>query len=76
MKLELTEEEKNAVIKELAERMKDAVYMNAEKKAEKAINKILKLKELSPDEPIEIKYKFTFIINDVLQILGRVRRKK
>ena len=75
VKLKLTKKEKNAVVKELAERMKDVVYMNAEEKAESAVNELLEL-DLSPDSSININYKITFLLNDILQILGRIKRQK
>lgn len=74
VKLKLTPEEKEAIITELAERMKDIIYMNAREKAEEALNDILKT-DLHPNDTIEIDYKFQFIFNDILQILGRTRRK-
>jgi len=75
LKLVLTEDEKKALIKELAERMKDIVYMNAESRAQATINSLLEV-ELEPSDPIKINYKFNFVFNDILQILGRIRRKK
>ena len=74
VRLKLTPEEKEAIITELAERMKDIIYMNAREKAEEALNDILKA-DLHPNDTIEIDYKFQFIFNDILQILGRTRRK-
>ena len=75
VKLKLTPEEKNAIITELAERMKDIVYMNAREKAEEALNDILE-DIPSPNDIIEIDYNIRFVFNDILQILGRIRRKK
>ena len=75
VKLKLTKKEKNAVVKELAERMKDVVYMNAEEKAEWAINRLLEV-DLPPDSSININYRVTFLLNDILQILGRIKRQK
>jgi len=73
--LKLTPEEKNAIITELAERMKDIVYMNAREQAEKVLNEILRGNP-SPDDVIDIEYKIQLVFNDILQILGRIRRKK
>jgi len=73
VKLVLTEEEKNAVVKELAERMKDLVYMNAEEKAEEVIDKILK-ENPHPHTKFRINYTFEFMLNDIIQIVGRIRR--
>jgi len=74
-KLNLTEEEKNIIITELAERMKDIVYINAKEEAKKALNNIL-TGYVTPTMEIEITYKIKFILNDILQMLGRIRRQK
>jgi len=71
----LTHEEKEAVISELAERMKDLVYMNARRQAEKVLNKILTTSP-KPDQVFEVEYKFRFVFNDIIQILGRFRRSR
>ena len=75
VKLKLTPEEKNAIITELAERMKDIIYMNAREKAEEALDQILE-DSLSPNDIIDIDYNIRFVFNDILQILGRIRRTK
>jgi len=75
VKLKLTPEERNAIITELAERMKDIIYMNAREKAEEALDDILKA-DPHPNDTVEINYKFQFIFNDILQMLGRIRRQK
>jgi len=73
VKLKLTPEEKEAIITELAERMKDIIYMNAREKAEEALDQILK-DDLHPNDTIDITYNIRFVFNDILQILGRIRR--
>jgi len=73
VKLALTEEEKQAIIVELAQRMKDLVYMNAEEKAEEIIDKILKSNP-HPHTKFRINYTFEFMLNDIIQIVGRIRR--
>jgi len=75
VKLKLTPEEKNAVIKELAERMKDTIYMRAEDKAKEVIENLLKV-SFEPEDPIIINYQIEMVGTDILQILGRIRRKK
>jgi len=75
MRLNLTKSEREAIIKELAERMKDIIYINAEKRAEETLNEILSM-NLKPNDPITIDYNIQFIFNDILQILGRIRRKR
>ena len=74
-KLQLTEEEKEALIEELAERMKDIVYMNAWQRAEEAINAILNM-DVDPSESVWIDYKFQLSINEIIEFVGRLRRRK
>ena len=71
--LNLTPEEKQIIIKELAERIKDLVYANAQQRTEEAINLLLKC-DLKPDEPIQINFTYQFLITDLIQIVGRHRR--
>ena len=71
--VKLTEEERRAVIKELAERFKDIVYMNAEERARKVVDTI-DGSDIDPNAEIIIE--FTLSFNEVLQILGRLRRKQ
>ncbi|MCS7387212.1 MAG: hypothetical protein NDF55_10885 [archaeon GB-1867-005] len=73
-RLNLTESEREAIIKELAERMKDIVYINAEKRAEEVIEQLLAM-NLKPDSNITISYVIHFTFDDILQMLGRLRRK-
>jgi hypothetical protein len=71
--LNITPEEKEEIVKEIAERMKDIVYANAYRKVADALNNI----DLNSPEPlreIEVNYKLVFTIDDVAQILGRIRR--
>jgi len=75
VKLKLTEEEKQAITTELAERMKDVIYMNAKEKAEETLNNILQ-SDLSPVDIIKVTYQIQILFNDILQMLGRIRREK
>lgn len=75
VELQLTDEERKAIVAELAERMRDLVYMNAEKKAEEALDRILK-QAPTPDTVISVTYEVRFVFGDVLQILGRLRRRE
>jgi len=75
--LKLTQQEKEAVIDEIAERLKDVVYMRARDRAEEILELLLEdeMKEyLKPTTPIEINYKIQFLWADILQIIGRLRR--
>jgi hypothetical protein len=77
VKLDLTLPEKKFLIYELAERIKDLAYINAEEKVEQALNALLekvKDKELDLNQPIEITFHYQFLLNDLLQILARFKR--
>ena len=71
--MKITPEEKRLLVKELAERMKDIIYMNAEQYAEELVDDILK-KEPKPNDCLEVRYIFRFVYNDLRQIIGRIRR--
>lgn len=77
-KMRLTKKEKAILIKEIAQRCKDVVYMQAEKQA-KIIVDDLKHKSYdgrkTADELI-LHYDIKMCIGDILQIVGRHRRKK
>ena len=80
-KLKLTPEEKEAIITEITERLKDVVYMRARERAEEILGLLLKYNEesensLKPTTPIEIDFKVQFLWGDILQIVGRLRREK
>jgi hypothetical protein len=77
VRLRLSEDEKRYVIAEVAERIRDLIFMNAYNKTEEAINKLL---ENVKDEDVKSEYEFcisfnySFIVNDLVQIVGRYRR--
>jgi hypothetical protein len=71
--LNITPEEKEEIVKEIAERLKDTVYANAYRKVADALNNI-DLNSLETMREIEVNYKLVFTTDDVAQILGRIRR--
>lgn len=78
--IKLTEEEKELVAKEMAERCKDVVYMHAHAQCRDTLNWVLKedvsdIMEQWGDE-IVFDYKIHMLIGDVMQVLGRHRRNK
>jgi hypothetical protein len=75
MKIEMTEKEKEQVIRELGERIKDLIYMNLHKKVSQALDEILAM-DLKPEEPLTITFSYGFVVNDIIQMLGRIRRMK
>jgi hypothetical protein len=76
--MKLTKKEKKILIKELANRCKDIVYMQAKKHAEIVVED---LKHKSYDarktgDELILHYDIKMCIGDILQIVGRHRRKR
>jgi len=73
----ITDEEFEYLVQEIAERIKDVVYINAEEKVRKALE-IIRDKILVEDQDREIQFRFTVIMlfGDLRQIIARYRRKK
>jgi len=59
--------------KEIAKRIKDYVFMVSKEKASEVIDKISKLSFIGEDV-IEVNFQIDFLMNDILQIIGRLRR--
>jgi hypothetical protein len=79
VKLVLSEDEKQHLVKELAERIKDLIFMKAHEQAEQAIGIVLKRvngEDMNPNETFTIEFRYEFAINDLVQIVGRYRRMK
>ena len=74
MKLKVTEEEKEILINEIAERMKDVIYIDAKEEARKVLECILEKDFQSSSDTIRINFEFRFSYGDLVQILGRKRR--
>jgi hypothetical protein len=76
--MKLTKKEKKILVKEIANRCKDMVYMQAKKQAKIIVDDI-KYKSYDArktgDELI-LHYDIKMCIGDILQIVGRHRRKK
>lgn len=62
------------IINELSERCKDVVYKKSLSIARQTIN-ILKNVRMEGGDSIDLDYTITFIVNDILQIIGRIERK-
>ena len=69
-----TPEEYHVIVKALAERMKNIVFMSAERRALEVLDS-LKDDTLDPDGRLTIDYKINFLWNDVIEILGGLKRK-
>lgn len=63
------------VIKEMAERLKDVVYVRSEDKIREAFEDIAN-ENVEAGDSITIDYSITFIVTDVLQIIGREKRRE
>jgi hypothetical protein len=79
VKIRLSKEEKEYLIRELSERIKDTIYMNDRQQTKEAVEILLSRiqdKDVDPHEEFEIVFHYKFVINDLLQIVGRHRRRK
>lgn len=74
--MKISNEEYELVVKELSERIKDVVFVNAEKNVRKILTKerLEQLLDLDGGSEVELNYVITFVVNDILQIIGRKRR--
>jgi hypothetical protein len=79
VRLILTEGEKEYLIKELAERIKDLIFMNATDNAKKTIDILLEDiegKDVDPNQEFCVEFRYRFTIGDIVQIVGEYRRRK
>ena len=76
--MKLTKKEKKILIKEIANRCKDMVYMNAEKQAKIVVNDLGNkcYDGRRTADKIDIHYTIHMCGGDILQIVGRHRRKR
>lgn len=71
----LTDEEFEALVPIIAERMKNVVFMNAKQRAREAIEAIkLEWESAESEDSFRIEYKMKLKINDLLEIVGGIRR--
>jgi len=74
LKIKLTNEELEVLVKEVSERIRDIAFMCLEDKIRAAIEKIAL--DTTKDEELTFTWKISMRRADLIQILGRVRRKK
>ena len=75
--MKITAKEREILIKELAERVRDMIYINAEKRVARMIDSIIgDIDEVVTDDPIEVTYTINMVSGDIIQIIGRERRNK
>lgn len=76
-KYPLTHEEKENIIKELAERFKDTAYMKAEEVVRMVLDVELKKIEEGEDfGSLKVRFAVEFTFDDAKQIISRCRRQK
>lgn len=74
--MKITEEEYNKIIEEMGRRVKDSVFINAERKIKKEMPKKCVEKYLDDLAQTEITYTYIILVGDLQQILGRTRRRR
>jgi hypothetical protein len=78
VKLILTEDEKEYLIKEIAERIRDLIFMNADDKVRKVMDIILadiEGKDVDANREFCIEFCYCLAIGDIVQIVGEYRRR-
>ena len=72
----VTDEEFEILVQEIAERLKDLIYMNAESQVRECLTKLRdRILTEDPHSEIIINVEFTLPFNDLRQIIGRMRRQ-
>lgn len=61
------------VINELAQRLKDIAFMQAKDRIEEAVKKIENTR-VDGEDKVSIIWELTFVVNDIIQIIGRKKR--
>jgi len=74
--MKITEEEYNQIIKELAKRLRDSIYINAERKIRERTPKCFFENFDFKGDTLEMNYDYQIMIGDLFQILGGIRRNK
>jgi hypothetical protein len=73
----ITDEEYEAIIDDITERLMDLTFVNSKKLVKKALpRKLVETSLDSCEHTFKIIRSFEFISGDLLQIIGRVRRLK
>ena len=72
--MKLSNKEYEEVIHEVADRLRDVVYMNADSIIKRYTSKGDLEHQLDGDFELEVHYGFTLLVNDFRQILASIRR--
>lgn len=63
------------IIDELSERLKDVVFMQAKNRMKESLMKMGD-NEVAPEDEVTTTYNMHFVVTDILQIIGREKRRK
>ena len=72
---EITEDEFNILVEEISERIKDIIYMDVKPKVRRILWNLV-ISNPYTDDKVEVKWTISFVIEDLIQIIGRIRRNK
>jgi len=72
-KMKVTERERKLLVREIAARCKDAVFMNSEEEVSSCFGVITDALD-NPTKEITFEFRYKFLGNDFRQMLGRCRR--
>ena len=72
--MKISNKEYEEVIHEVADRLRDVVYINADGVIRKYLFKRTLERELDGDFELQVEYGFSLLVNDFRQILARIRR--
>jgi len=79
VKLILTKDEREYLVKEIAERMKDLIFMDAIDNARKAVDILLadiEGKDVDTSLQFCIQFGYHLSVGDIVQIVGEYRRRR
>ena len=73
---ELTQEEYDTVVEEITKRWKDLLFMNAEEKVKYEFSRHrIHMKSITEEDKLVFYFELAIIWNDIIQIVGRIRRR-
>jgi hypothetical protein len=72
--INMSSQEREIVINELAERMKDIVFMTSKEKIVAVLEQMEGM-TFGNDDDITVQYEINFVIGDIIQMVGRERRE-
>lgn len=74
--IKFADEEYDQIIKEMYNRLIDLAYLKGEKTIREIFPKKFLEKFMKKGDEVEINYGVVLLVNDLYQVLGRIRRKK